>query len=285
MHDALIEILSGITSRPVLSMQSVSGGDINDAYKLVTADGYFFLKTNDRIAEPDRMFREEAIALNFIAETGEARVPGVLTHGRLHDMGFLVLEWIQPGRASARTARDLGSSLASLHQVTSDEYGWPSDNFIGSLAQRNRAHTSWSAFYINQRLIPQFEIACNAGYLASGRTRAFLKNIEPLLVSEKPSLLHGDLWSGNWMADEEGNPYLIDPAAYFGDREVDIALTQLFGGFDPDFYRAYQETYPLPVEYEQRLPLYQLYYLLVHLNLFGASYRPSVLDIVNRYSR
>lgn len=283
MHDSFTEILSGIISYPVLSVQSVSGGDINDAYKLVTTDGYYFLKTNDRMADPDEMFREEAIALNFIAETGKARVPSVLTYGRLHEMGYLVLEWIQPGQARSGTARDLGSSLADLHQVSSDQYGWPSDNFIGTLPQMNTTRNSWSAFYINQRLIPQFEIACNAGYLRHDQTMTFMKNIEPLLVSEKPSLLHGDLWSGNWMADEEGNPYLIDPATYFGDREVDIALTQLFGGFDPDFYRAYHDTYPLDADYEKRLPLYQLYYLLVHLNLFGTSYRPGVVNIMNRY--
>lgn len=283
MHSALLEILSGITSQPILSVQPVSGGDINDAYKLVTSAGYYFVKTNDRIADPDKMFREEAIALNFISETATARVPSVLTHGRLHDIGFLVLEWIPPGRAQPHTAKDLGMSLAALHKVTSDQFGWPTDNFIGTLTQRNTANASWSEFYINQRLVPQFEIACNAGFLAQDQTTTFLKKIEPLLVSKNPSLLHGDLWSGNWMADEEGNSYLIDPATYFGDREVDIALTQLFGGFDPDFYRAYHDTYPLDADYERRIPLYQLYYLLVHLNLFGASYRPGVVNIMNRY--
>ncbi len=283
MHSDLVEILSGLTNEPILAVRSVSGGDINEAYQLVAASGYYFLKANNRIINPDKMFREEAVSLQFMAEIDRVRVPNVLTHGRMHDVGFLLLEWIQRGQSQANTSWDLGSSLASLHKVTSDHYGWSSDNFIGTLNQTNTKSTSWSDFYIRQRLIPQFEIACNEGLLEQKRTSTFLKNIEPLLVSERPSLLHGDLWSGNWMSDEEGTPYLIDPATYFGDREVDIAMSQLFGGFDPDFYRAYQEFYPLAADYKKRLPLYQLYYLLVHLNLFGPSYRPSVVNIVNRY--
>ncbi|HQE20158.1 MAG TPA: fructosamine kinase family protein, partial [Aggregatilineales bacterium] len=201
---------------------------------------------------------------------------------------YLILEWIDRNGSRYNAARELGRQLAMQHKQVYPSYGLEYDNYIGELPQKNRRTRSWVNFYRSERLGVQRDLAAQRGLLPRERARRLDQLIERLdrWLDERlthPSLLHGDLWGGNWMVALSGEPVIIDPAVYFGDREADLAMTALFGGFPPDFYQAYNEVFPLAPGYEERQPLYQLYYLLVHLNLFGESYGSRVDSILSRY--
>lgn len=270
----------------------VSGGDINRAYRLTLTNGeQVFLKLNAGDKLP--MFQAEAKGLSAIAETSAIRVPRVLCAGTDERFGaFLLMENI----TSAGHGRDFwetfGHRLAAMHKANTSSlvqggfFGFGSDNFIGERPQRNTAEESWIAFFRDRRLAPQLRDA--AGYFDAGdRKRAtwLLDHLGDYLTEpERPSLLHGDLWSGNFITDDQGEAMLIDPAVYVGHAEADIAMTELFGGFSPRFYDAYREVLPLQPEYASRRELYNLYHLLNHLNMFGASYLGSVRGILRRYA-
>ncbi|HEY6558760.1 MAG TPA: fructosamine kinase family protein [Polyangiaceae bacterium] len=267
----------------------LSGGDINEAYALELADGRrVFLKTN---AHADAaMFLAEARGLAWLEQARCLRVPSVVAvaSGSREAPGFLVLELIESARRCSDFDERLGRGLADLHRSGTASFGLDHDNFIGRLPQSNRVQSSWPEFYWQQRLLPQLERAAQAGHVSVALRKRFdrLEQRLPEWVgpAEPPSRLHGDLWGGNLHVDERGLPCLIDPAVYGGHREIDLAMMRLFGGFGSRVFEAYREAFPLAPEHEQRVPLYQLYPLLVHVNLFGASYVGQVARALEPYS-
>ncbi|HEX6589107.1 MAG TPA: fructosamine kinase family protein [Longimicrobiales bacterium] len=280
---------------PIADAFPVGGGCISDTLQLRTRAGRrFFLKRPKGTAIPG-LFAAEAHALERIASTRTLRVPEVIACSDESaspradipaDAGsWLLLEWLEPGSADRATWERLGRALADMHRVDDDRFGWIEDNFIGTLPQSNTPSRSWADFWRDRRLRPQLDLALvNAVFTRAeaARFEALLSALDELVgpaVGDRPSLLHGDLWSGNLHVLDAGEPSLIDPAAYFGHREVDLAMAELFGGFDRRFFDAYREAWPIAPGYEtRRRPLYQLYYLLVHVNLFGGAYRRSTLE-------
>jgi fructosamine-3-kinase len=272
----------------VKKVRRLSGGDINDAFEVELTSGVrVFLKTNE--GAPASMFPAEARGLEWLRAAGAMRVPEVLavSSGREHEPCFLVLELLTSVGARANFDEELGRGLAHLHRFGAPGFGLDHDNFIGSLPQRNRAHPSWAAFYWSERLEPQLQRAV-ATRRATPRLRVGLERLSsklPQLLgpAEPPSRLHGDLWGGNLHVDQQGAPCLIDPAVYGGHREMDLAMMRLFGGFTESVFRAYEEAWPLAPGHAERVALYQLYPLLVHVNLFGGGYVESAERSLARY--
>lgn len=274
----------------VMSKTPVSGGDINRAYALRLSDGSrLFMKANRK--ENADFFRAEAEGLEALRSAGAISVPRVITKGVDDNESFLLLEYIEEGRRSPAASEELGRRLAQLHMadtaayVPGGRYGFLHDNYIGAGFQCNEPADSWTEFFIERRLRPQFERASYYWDIGERkRIDRFLDRVDRYLAEpERLSLLHGDLWAGNYMIDSSGEPWLIDPAAYVGHAEADLAMTELFGGFDRRFYDSYRETAGIDPGYADRKDLYNLYHLLNHLNLFGGSYLYSVLSIVGRY--
>lgn len=251
----------------------LTGGCIHNAWRIEGGGQRYFVKTNH--AHCAGMFAAEAAGLSAIAATRTVRVPHPVCHGANRTASWLVLEYVEFSRKC--NMRLLGEQLAALHRVTGRHYGWPHDNAIGATPQINTASDDWCAFWREHRLGYQLKLAASNGYV--GRLQQLggrLLNHLPELLGEhrpQPSLLHGDLWSGNAGFDAGGAPVVFDPAAYHGDREADLAMTELFGGFSAEFYAAYGEAYPLEKRYAQRKTLYNLYHVLNHLNLFGGGYQ------------
>jgi fructosamine-3-kinase len=277
------------------SIRPVGGGCIADARIAEFQDGSrVFVKT---AAGQHAMFPCEANGLEALAGAAAIRVPKVLAVSE----AALALECISPGNRGADFFAEFGRQFAALHRFEGKAFGFHEDNYIGSTPQRNRPldgaweeapdddGSGWPAFFLERRLRYQAELAERNGFgseLPGLLDRAEVPLMESLGAAlETPRLLHGDLWGGNYMVDEGGSPVLIDPAAYFGHREADLAMTRLFGGFDPRFYDAYQEAFPLQPGHEERLPAYQLYHLFNHLNLFGRSYYAQCRSILQYYSR
>ena len=270
---------------PLLSVQYIGSGDINQARLLETAEGKFFLKFNTK-SEAFDMFQKEAHGLEVLRKPNVISIPEVLGIGESKDAAFLILEYIQSGHRIGNFWLDFGRKLADLHRITQPKFGLNYSNYIGSLVQQNNPHSNWTEFYISERLMPQMKLARDMNRLKITDNQSFellFKKLPDLLPEEKPSLIHGDLWSGNFMANTNQQPVLIDPAVYFGNREMDIAMTKLFGGFDSDFYASYMESFPLKPGYSRRIKLYQLYYLMVHVNLFAGGYINSVRRILKDY--
>ena len=262
----------------------VSGGCINNTVKLSCPAGDFFLKWNE--SAPAEMFETEAKGLNLLHHSGAVKVPDVIHTGGIEGRNFLLLEFLAPARRQNDYWQTLGRSMALLHQTTSDEHGLPYDNYIGRLAQKNESKSTWSDFFIECRLRPQVGLARYNHLIAEDTTNRFEQfylKIPSLFPHEPPALLHGDLWSGNVHTGPDGHAWLIDPAVYFGHREMDIAFTQLFGGFDAAFYNAYNEAFPLQTGWEQRIDICNLYPLMVHVNLFGVSYLSAVERTLAKY--
>ncbi len=280
LQDKLIETF-GIDFK-IYELVPVYGGDINQSYKIKTSHGDFFIKLNDAQLFPG-MFEKEAHGLQAIQKTGSIRVPRVVKCGETGDTAFLLMEYIEEGKKAGNFWENFGRQLADMHRHTEKFYGFYEDNYIGSLLQFNTPDPSWVNFYIEQRLKPQIKMAANNQKLDIDMLDAFERlfdKLHDLLPDEFPHLLHGDLWNGNFLTAKDGTPVLIDPAVYYGNREVDLAMTKLFGGFDEKFYQAYNEAYPLLSGWEERIPIYQLYPLLVHVNLFGGGYADSIRRIL-----
>lgn len=277
--------LSQALGDPIQKTVPLSGGDISRAFLLRTRNARFFCKVHNG-REAHTMFLAEKDGLKAIAASGAVQTPDVLYCEPIKTGACLVLEYIEPKNPSAQNMEKLACQLASLHQGVSRDFGWHMDNFIGSLPQANNHRSDWVSFYTDHRLLPQLQLARQKGLLSenafsdSGKMKVTLKNFG---LETKPSLLHGDLWSGNYLISSEGIPYLIDPAVYYGHHEVDIAMTRLFRGFPKEFYTAYEEVFPRKEGWKERQELYQLYYLLVHLNLFGSSYYAPVRQILSKY--
>ena len=270
----------------ISQVTSVSGGDINEAIRIDTNKRNYFVKYN-KGSQAYAMLEAESIALKQIAATNIIATPDVTCLGQYQNFAYLILAFIESGRPAGDTWRTFGRQLAQLHQLSNPYFGDVSHNFIGSLTQDNTQEEDWDDFYENRRIRPQLELAIKRGYFSLAEEQKFdrfFDNVQGIFPDEPAGLLHGDLWGGNYLIDQKGVPYLIDPAAFFGHREMDLGMTYLFGGFDPDFYSAYHETYPIVPGFAERKVLSQLYYLLVHLNLFGRSYLSRVISIIRHYT-
>lgn len=271
--------------------QSVHGGDANEAYKLFLSNGEILFLKRNTVSNAD-FFRAEAEGIAAIKLAGKIRVPTVYARGTDAGHSFVLMEYIESGRRQEDFWEQLGAGLAAMHKADTalylerGKYGFDRDNYIGAGYQKNTPMDSWTGFFSECRLRPQFILA--EKYFDSSAVRAadrLLDNIDRYLYEpDKPSLLHGDLWGGNFMSDENGSPVLIDPATYVGCNEADIAMTELFGGFDRRFYESYFDSMGVVPGYEERRELYNLYHLTNHLNLFGRTYLSSVVRIIKRFS-
>ena len=268
----------------IQSVDPAEGGDINQAACVVTGRRRYFVKWNPRPLP--RLFEVEARGLRLLKSAQAVRVPEVVAV--IDQPPALVLEWIDSRGAKSGAAEMLGRQLAHQHRALGPAYGLDHDNYIGANEQPNQPAASWIEFFRDQRLGFQLELARRRSHF-DARRAARLERLMSRLdewIGESagaPSLLHGDLWGGNFIAGPNGEPVLIDPAVYYGDREAEIAFTELFGGFGSSFYAAYGEAWPLAPGYADRRDLYNLYHLLNHLNLFGEGYGSSVDAILRRY--
>lgn len=284
-REALQRLISSAlgTSQQIASTRSCSGGCIHRAEIVTLSDGReLFVKSNRGDGDP---FVKEAEGLAAIAKTQAIRTPDVITLGPLDDNEFcLVLEAISSASQTKDFWHTFGQQLAELHRSgLADQFGWSSDNYLGSTAQSNQPSSDWCQFWAQQRLGFQIELAKSNRLATNELQRQVDRVIQRLdrLIGEPtdpPSLLHGDLWSGNYMVSDSGEPVLIDPAVYYGRREAELAMCLLFGGFPETFYAGYHSAWPLADGWRQRTKVYQLYHLLNHLNLFGASYLESCLQ-------
>ena len=268
--------IESATGQPfdVVSAHSLSGGDINSAFRLQGLGKSYFVKLNR--ADLVTMFEAEFAGLQDIARTQTLRVPAPVVCGQTTGHSFIVLEYLEFGRANKTSDRLLGRQLALMHHQKNPYFGWHRDNTIGSTLQLNSQSHDWLTFWRQQRLGFQLQLATTKGY--GGRLQAngerLCSDMAALFDNDlpHPSLLHGDLWAGNAAVDKQGDPVIFDPACYYGDREADLAMTELFGGFSQDFYAAYQAVWPLDHGYGVRKTFYNLYHILNHLNLFGGGY-------------
>ncbi|MCC5931923.1 MAG: fructosamine kinase family protein [Cyclobacteriaceae bacterium] len=269
----------------ILSFQFVSGGCINNTLQLITSDGTFFLKWNQDY--PEDMFVKEASGLSKLGESGNIFVPDVLGYGNVGEKNYLLLEYVESGRRVSDYWEDFGCSLALMHKNCSHSlYGLDHNNYIGRLPQSNEFQSDWIEFFIEKRLEVQIQLAIYNNLVEGNfvkKYRSLYTRLPELLLPEPPALLHGDLWSGNVMVSPEGKACIMDPAVYYGHREIELAFTQMFGGFDASFYRAYQNTYPLETGFGQRAEIYNIYPYMVHVNLFGQSYLPGVERVLRKY--
>lgn len=279
--DLKLEIEAALYS-PVVQSFSVGGGSISRTFSIVLANGKrYFLKTG----VPSAMLRAEFRGLMELRKGGCIDVPEPVSVGPNH----LVMEWIERGNEKSGFFEEFGKRLARMHSFSSERFGFYEDNFIGQTPQINNASagvtSSWTNFYLLCRLEPQMALARQNGYVTQRMEELFdqLRVRLPDLLSgsdEPPALLHGDLWAGNFMIGPAGHPVIFDPAVYYGHREADLAMTRLFGGFTQEFYNAYQKEWPLPAGYRKREPVYLLYHVFNHLNLFGFSYRNHAIELM-----
>lgn len=280
-------ILTSTYEKPaqINEIRSVGGGCINEAFSLKTTVGKFFIKFNSAAAFPG-MFKKEAKGLKILADTKTIDIPEVIHTSETGNYSYLILQYIEKGEASSNFWNDFGIKLADLHRNTSEYFGLDHDNYIGSLVQKNNFHSDFFSFFITERIEPQLKDARNKGAFSQSGTRYFdslFNKLPDIIPVEKPALIHGDLWSGNFIVTENGSPCLIDPAVYYGHRETDIAMTQLFGGFNQEFYHAYNQAWPMEKDWQKRKDIFNLYPLLVHVNLFGGSYARQVLQIIRQF--
>lgn len=291
LHVSLLEHLqqrfTGFFSSPIFIHQykAVYGGDINRCFVLETSEGNFFIKVNASIFGLD-MFEKEARGLMLLADAGAVKVPRPLFDGKFNQQIFLVTEYIQPGQAAKDFWKDFGENLSELHRNSEDRFGLSYNNYIGKLIQPNDQRKSWAEFYATERILPLTHKAHEKGMLEPKHLNVaehICNNLHNIFPEERPALLHGDLWNGNFITGADGHAAIFDPAVYFGNREMDLAMSLLFGGFDPSFYEAYEHHFPLQAGWRGRLALCQLYPLLVHLLLFGGSYRERVVETLGQY--
>ena len=262
----------------------VFGGDINRTFHLQTNIGSFFLKLNESHFKD--MFEKEFDGLQLLHQTKTIKVPKPILYGNFEGNIFLVIEFIKKGNTPNNFWKIFAYQLADLHKNSNDSFGLSNNNYIGSLHQQNNCCESWSEFYATQRLMPLVQLAFNQNKLNKQDillADKLYKRLYNLFPEEQPALVHGDLWSGNFMADKNESPVIYDPAVYYGNREMDIALSLLFHGFDSSFYDYYNEAFPLQPDWKERVPLCQLYPLLMHLVLFGGSYYNNVMRIIKSY--
>jgi fructosamine-3-kinase len=285
-QDAVAHAISQTTGMAFThqTRQDVGGGCINSSEVLEGGGRRYFVKSNEAVRLA--MFEAEAAGLAEIAASNSVRVPRPICAGRHGNRAYLVLEYLEIGAGGGQSDVLLGRQLAAMHRVTQARYGWRRDNTIGSTPQINSQETDWVVFYREHRLRYQLRLAADNGYRGNLQDQGerLLDRLPAFFVSyhPTPSLLHGDLWGGNHAALADGTPVVFDPAVYYGDREADIAMTELFGGFGPGFYSAYRAAWPLDPGYRVRKDLYNLYHVLNHLNLFGGGYRGQAERSIDR---
>ena len=261
---------------------ALSGGDINEVYLLEGLSDKFVFKLNSASRFPG-MFEAEKFGLEKLSEPGVIDVPEAIATGTANEMAYLILEHKESAQKRPKFWESFGEQMAALHKTSAENFGLEKDNYIGSLPQYNEKKDSAVQFYISMRLEPQIKMAEDKGFQLNV-PESFFRNCEQLIPDEEASLIHGDLWNGNYLVNSEGLPCLIDPAVAFAPREMDLGMMKLFGGFNDQLFQVYNETFPLEPGWEKRIPLWQLYYLLVHLNIFGAGYRSQVTSIIQRFS-
>jgi len=267
------------------AFRATSGGCINNGGTINTSAGEFFVKWNNKKRFPG-MFEAEKKGLKLLYDTDAIRIPSAIIVGESGDLMYIVMENIKVNARKPDYWTMLGVKLAKLHSHKAKKFGLDHNNFIGSLAQSNKTHTDWVEFFITERLSKQIEIALNKGAISTATVKQFDRlytRFENFFPKESPVLIHGDLWSGNLITDDLGEPCLIDPAVYYAHREIELSMTKLFGGFDTEFYRSYHEVMPLESGFEERVEVYNLYPLMVHVNLFGGHYLQEVEFILRRF--
>ena len=265
--------------------RGIGGGCINEAACISTTEGDFFVKWNDAKKFPS-MFYTELKGLKLLKDAQAIKIPDVILQSQVEGISFLILEFVSSASMKPDFWEEFGRSLAQLHRQSHSEFGLDHDNYIGSLLQFNEPKSSWTEFFIEMRLEKQIQLALDSGKISNAHLKMFdslFNQFQNLMPDEKPALLHGDLWSGNYMVDENGTPCIFDPAIYFGHREMDLAMTALFGGFDAKLYESYNEAFPLTPGFNERFDICNLYPLMVHVNLFGSGYLGSVERILDRF--
>lgn len=276
----------------IFSISAVGGGSINSCYRVQTSgDKLFFCKLNDVKRFPG-LFKTESEGLQLLGSQNIIRVPKILSCAEHGPYQILLMEWIEQGTKTVKFWEAFGEQLASMHAITwqlndSRAFGLGYDNYMGALIQRNRVTNSWIDFFIQRRLQPQIELAFGKGLLSKSQVTAFeklYKKLPDVFDDNQSSLLHGDLWSGNFLCGDANEPVLIDPAVYYGHRSMDLAMTTLFGGFDKIFYDSYSHSSPLPANYRQQWDVCNLYPLLIHVNLFGGNYMHDVQAILRSFA-
>lgn len=271
----------------VIDVQFIAGGNITTSARVLSSEGVFFVKWNqlDQDVAPD-LFEAEVKGLRLLRQTNTFYLPEVIAQGHQQNKAYLILEFIDAGKPDKAYWETLGQQLAVLHAHTQQQFGLSFDNYIGSLPQRNTLTANGYDFFFDHRLLPQAGLALYKGLLSKQTYDALLRlrsRLPALIPQEKPALLHGDLWSGNILVNPNNQPTLIDPAVYYGFREAELAFTKLFSGFDASFYDAYNEAFVLESGFDERVPIYNLYPLLVHVNLFGSGYVSGVERVLKQF--
>lgn len=278
------EVFGEELSRP-LSIHQVGGGCINQTAYFEFRGQRYFLKWNSQVGD---LFEKEAMGLQLLQNSRTIKVPSVLRHGKIGENDYLCLEYIEKAPARREFWISFGRQLAAMHQQSAEHFGLDHDNHIGRLPQSNQPHIEWVDFFIQERLEPQLLMASQNGLINTAIQSQFESlylQLSDLIPEEKPALLHGDLWSGNMMCTTGNVPSIFDPAIYYGHREAELAFTQMFGGYDRLFYQSYQESFPLQPGHEKRVQIFNLYPLLVHVNLFGPSYLSGIRQTLDYFTR
>lgn len=266
-------------------IQPLVGGDINQVYKIKYFNDNFLLKLNNSGRYPN-LFEKEVQGLEQLRSSNSFKIPRIIKTGEFNGLQYLLMEYIEKGEITREFWSNFAESLAQLHSFEKEYFGNEIDNYIGTIHQSNTKHKNWSTFFVKERCQPLVKLALNQGYLTSEELKLFSRfylKVPEIWPQEKPVLLHGDLWSGNHIVGKANQPFLIDPAVYFGHREMDLAMMQLFGGYPSELFDLYNSYLPLEKGWEQRVKYNQLYPLLVHLNLFGLSYKPRVMAIISEF--
>ncbi|TVR37490.1 MAG: hypothetical protein EA392_12570 [Cryomorphaceae bacterium] len=272
-------------AKQALQFDSVGGGSINHAYRVKAGGKSVFVKLNQPKAYPG-MFAAEERGLNLLRARSRFHIPEVLKTAETPDAAFIIMELIETGIPKEDFWEGFACNLAHMHQQGNSVFGLDHENYIGSLPQANHTRAGWADFYVEMRLEPQLKQARNMGLADVALCKSFdrlFAQMDNHFPEEAPALLHGDLWSGNFMCTSAGTATIFDPAVYYGHREMDLAMSKLFGGFDRRFYEFYHESYPLENGWQERIPLGQLYPLLVHVNLFGGGYVQQLKSCLHRF--
>jgi fructosamine-3-kinase len=269
-----------------LEIYAIGGGSINATYRLEISGRRFFCKGNSATKFP-HLFSKEKSGLQRLDSENVIETPAVIDCFEEEGYQFLLLQWIAEGERTSGFWKTFGEQLAALHRVSSEQFGLTEDNYMGSVAQSNQQHHRWIDFFVQERLRPMIT-RCEAKGLLNNKHQRLFEQLQEKLADffeeEPPSLLHGDLWSGNFMCDGDEKPVLIDPAVYFGHRSMDLGMTTLFGGFQRPFYEAYHHHFPLPTNHQEQWAVCNLYPLLIHLYLFSTSYLPQIERTLRRFT-
>jgi len=281
-YQPLLKIIEEKNSLKINNISELSGGDINDVFLLNTTEGKKVVKINSTTEFPG-MFDAEMAGTKALKKAEAIDVPQMIAVYTEANYSCLLMEYRETGTKSSDFWTVYGKQMADLHKNSQSTFGFPEDNYIGSLPQYNNEHDNIVDFYIEERLQPQFKSAKEHGY-GLGNTKKFCSELYHLIPQEKPALIHGDLWNGNYLVNASGHPCLIDPAVAYAPREMDLSMMKLFGGFSEELFNTYFEEFPVEKGFEDRVPIWQLYYLLVHLNLFGTGYLGSCQNIIARFT-